>query len=501
MGKLLGNLTNPAVSMPGGGTMTSPSPWILSQQASQSLPSAAAMTGPDVLNPAPTSQAPIPSQIHQLPFLEAMRTGPGGTPNAASPGLTKGGKLLTILMGAAGGGLAAAGKRTVGEGFQAGQQLPFEQAQMRQGAQMGDIQTKTAQAQLQNLPWQMNTQRQQAAATLAKTQAETQKDVAQANVAEQKPSDKALHSYVGADGKQHVVMMRSDNSTYDKTFGDANQPEAKTLDSAALEQMRVANGGQPPTLKQIGDYQKAKAANIHIQTGVNDLDPGSRQVLRDGLLDGTLDVRQFGRMSGPARMQLIADAKKVDPKFDMTTFASRQKVANEFAGGKSADQIQSFNTFLGHAKDLSDAVNNVRLSGSPLINKPIIWLRNNAAGDPVIAAYLARITPVKDEFLTFLQNNHALTETDRHEGEKLLNENMSPAQMQASIKQVSHTAAIRLDQVNKRYKNTMHKDYPGLLAPESEDFLNQLGIKSAGMAEGNGAPPEGAKVRDYTQLH
>lgn len=106
-------------------------------------------------------------------FLEAAKTGPGGTANALSPQLSTKGKILTGLLSAAAGGLAAAGTRTVGQGLQAGAQLPWEMAQNRLGTQKMELENA---ATAQTLPFL----RAQSIAKLGQTQAETQKARAEA---------------------------------------------------------------------------------------------------------------------------------------------------------------------------------------------------------------------------------------------------------------------------------------------------------------------------------
>src|SRR5438874_8759348 len=73
--KLFGDLTNSEVQIPGQGTQYSQDPSQLAQTASRTLPSADAMLGPDVLNPAQTSQAPMPSQIQTPSFADANQAG------------------------------------------------------------------------------------------------------------------------------------------------------------------------------------------------------------------------------------------------------------------------------------------------------------------------------------------------------------------------------------------------------------------------------------------
>lgn len=109
--------------------------------------------GPDQSKPAPSLIKPTPQQA-------ADPTGTG-VPNAMSPGLTKAGKLMTLLTSGLQGALAgraaneqatvaSGGRRSggAGMGFQAGYSLPWQRAMMP--VQLGQAQTGLEAGQLQN---------------------------------------------------------------------------------------------------------------------------------------------------------------------------------------------------------------------------------------------------------------------------------------------------------------------------------------------------------------
>jgi hypothetical protein len=164
MGHLIGQLTNPNSALIGGGQPTQVgNTQSLLHQASQQLPSTSQMVGNDVLNPQSNPDATANLQkIGQPSFQQAASTGPGGMPNATSPGLSKGGKLVTLLTSGLQGALAgraaqeneiaqSGGRRSggVGTAFTAGYQLPWQRAQQaeqlkQQQAQTGLIQSEGA---------------------------------------------------------------------------------------------------------------------------------------------------------------------------------------------------------------------------------------------------------------------------------------------------------------------------------------------------------------------
>jgi hypothetical protein len=98
---------------------------------------------------------------------QAVNTGPAGTPNAASPGLSKAGKLVTLLTSGLQGALAGraaqeqmiaqtGGHRAggVGTGFEAGLKAPFLRASMPLGLEQQQAETQLAQAGTQPIETQ-----------------------------------------------------------------------------------------------------------------------------------------------------------------------------------------------------------------------------------------------------------------------------------------------------------------------------------------------------------
>jgi len=161
MGQLFDKLTNQnsALLNPAGQATFVGAPQQVLARANQALPSA---TLPNLqgrqLN-YDSSQLPT---IGKPSYAEAANSGPGGTPNALSPGLTKLGKLGVLLTSGVQGALAGraaqeqmiaqtGGRRAggVGTGFQAGYQLPFLRAAMPLELEQKQAETGLARAGLQ----------------------------------------------------------------------------------------------------------------------------------------------------------------------------------------------------------------------------------------------------------------------------------------------------------------------------------------------------------------
>lgn len=181
MGKIFSNLTKSGVSSPSG-TEYYDSP----EQASFGLEQSKAFNR-DI----PVSEPQLPNQIPSMaegrdtqggqqvfespqsgvPFAQENLAAPAqkpaavkpsfhdagfdqyGNPNPRNAGLTKKGKLLSMLFAGATGAAAGAGARTFGEGFQTGMAVPFLRAQRVQQQRRGELEQQNLEQQIADHPF------------------------------------------------------------------------------------------------------------------------------------------------------------------------------------------------------------------------------------------------------------------------------------------------------------------------------------------------------------
>lgn len=205
----------------------------------------------------------------------------------------------------------------------------------------------------------------------------------------------------------------------------------------------------------------------------------THQTIVHGMIDGSVDItKAVGIFRDPhAREAYIAEAKQLDPTWTMQKYQNMLKMRQDMSSGKLGDQIQSFNAFLGHADGVSNTVNTLRNTNSPYINHTINWLRQNASGSPVVAAMLPEIDATRNEFQNFIAN-HALQKSEIEKGEKLLSEDQTPAQMQASIKSFMQVALTRLGSIQYRAAQTFGDASPQLMSPQNVQAVRDMGLAS-----------------------
>ena len=294
-----------------------------------------------------------------------------------------------------------------------------------------------------------------------------------ANVAAQKAADK------GAAGETFLTEDKARSIISDPSV-DKNSPQYKQAAQF------IAGKRQ--------DAADKKRDELNAQRAIEDGDLGT--AAKNIVGDNLAQIRDIASFKGGEKTRLynmiVTEAKaagKDARDYSPSALAAKSKVLNDFEDGKAADNILAFNTFLGHANDALSSTAAMRgQAGSPLINRPLNWLRKNAANDPAFTAFQTALVPVRKEYMNFLNNNRAEHEDDLRVMDNVLSDDSTPAQIEASLKKLGESAHIRLRELGRKYSNTMKSEYPNLITPEGQQALQRMGVQSSRQA----APPPGA---------
>jgi len=460
MGKLsgmFGDLTNTQLATPGGPNVSSPDPGqvahAMSQTAQPSMqdPTSGGFTAPP--------QGPQPT-VSKPSFLQAMSTGPGGTPNALSPGLTKGGKLLTILMAAAKGGLAgqAAGMqgnpRTgyggFGAGAEAGMQLPFIQAQQKQALQEGQMQQQLQQAQIQNLPFARQAQQ----AGLAKTQAETKKAQAETDLL---PSKEDLNAARTAEIQnkqatgpdlQHLYAqaVQSGDTAGAQKYADAIQavqkeaaPKTPNRDDRAIAIMQKPEGQRTP---EEASYLKAYRAFVK----ENKIDPS---VMRAEIFTGNRAV-PVADDQGNVTYKRAKDAIAAGAQTPASAGpAAAKAVKRDFTSGTSAKALNAFNTATNHLQ-LLDKLGDALGNGDITSLNQLAQVYKTQTGNPAPTNFNMAKNAVAGEIAKTFKGN--ATEGEISAINSTINNAMSPMALKGAIQTATELMASKKQALQEQYK-------------------------------------------------
>jgi hypothetical protein len=452
---------NSAMTMPGGGNVYYPDAAhagvaLARESAKTAMPSnivtnagtdesgAPVATGVSNIVPTVDSQ---PS-LRRPGFREVAFDKSTGNVNPVGKSTTKLGSLMQVLLGGAQGGVDAIqngaldaprnGESNITKGLSGAIQMP--QVRRQQALQNRVQEAQAAQIPIQQQTAQVNLDN--ARAETAKTQAQTKLYQTQADAKTADPNDKVIHAYVGGDGKQHLVMQKADNSTYDKALGDVNQKDATTLDAAALEQMRVANGGNPPTLKQLSDYQRSKAQATHITVApaaavMPEIKPNTPQFkIAQDLAYGKLTTQQFRSLTAYSRdtglkMAIYDKAGQLNPQFNPAQFEMGFKLASN---PKVQQQLASLDNVVQGLPDLINASDAAARSGIKQVNKIVNWT-GASIGNKKYSNFHTAQTAFADELSGALGYGSA-TDMSREMGFNMTDPNLGPEQFASAMQEV-----------------------------------------------------------------
>lgn len=458
-----------------------------------------------------------PATTFTPPFMQAAVDPTTGLPNATSPKLTKGGKLLTILTAATKGGLAGAGSWTVGEGFERGNQLPFQTAMQAPALRSARAEAALKESQVQMLPWQ----RAIMAANLGKTQAEIGKFGAETKASNAKAvldeSDANAKKYLkGEDGiiydisgsapvptpnQQGAFVPADDEMVKVNPNLKPGQPvpvatatKLKTLANSGIEtitaggRVRTVNKATNQVIKDWGQATPMLMYNMNNPlagtSGVANsgatgedllakLSPKQRTLIK-GIANYEIDPNSAKTRGVPAADAIIL-AKQYNPSYDQTQYGTKSGIRKDFTSGTSSKVIRNLNTATGHLEQLDTAIDALNNSDFPALNK----VANNLGfqvGSDKLTNFNAVKNAVVGELSSIYKGTGAATDAEiEHVGQTISSAN-SPEQLKGFIKQSIHLMGSRLQALQYQYESGIGNpaDFE-MISPKSQQTFQKYG--------------------------
>lgn len=285
--------------------------------------------------------------------------------------------------------------------------------------------------------------------------------------------------------KAQLAGLNAENAVRGKTFTTTGH-DAYGQPTYGLVDLTKPNGGIPPPTGS----QAATDTLTPNDQGISGTDylstlpkPMADQV--KALAEGRLAFPSGFALKTPYWQQMITRVSQYDPSFDAVNYNSRSKTRNDFTSGKSAQNITSFNTAIGHLGELDKAIDGLGNSDFPTINmakNASVSVGNSDRGAKLAAFNTAKNAVEEELTRAFKGSGGSLTEVENWG--KLLDAASSPA----ALKQVVHSAvnllASRIDAVGEQYNKGMGttSDPVKLLNPKAQKIWAAL--------NGNGAPQE-----------
>lgn len=178
----------------------------------------------------------------------------------------------------------------------------------------------------------------------------------------------------------------------------------------------------------------------------------------------------------PAGMQLMSAISQYDPTFDSTNFTARNKLRSDFTSGKASQNLNAFNTVLGHLGELHDSYDNLHNGSIPVINTVGNWIAD-AAGKPAPNTFNLNKKAVVDE-LTRSWRGSSGSQGDIASWTSVLDNAQSPEQFNSAMKKVTGLLKSKIDAMQDQYNTGMGSaakvGAPQWINPNAQKELDRL---------------------------
>lgn len=169
--------------------------------------------------------------------------------------------------------------------------------------------------------------------------------------------------------------------------------------------------------------------------------------------------------------------------FNVGALERKAKAADDYsAGGKIGSQILAFKKFAEHASDAKDANDSWQRLNSPLLNKPLNWLAENAENDQNYKRFQASVIAPAKEYMNFLNQNRAEHESDITALGSILDPKATPASIYTALQTFMKTADDQAFAMGENYRDTVGTTFPALVSKSTADAMRKLGVNPRSVA-------------------
>ncbi len=251
----------------------------------------------------------------------------------------------------------------------------------------------------------------------------------------------------------------------------------------------VAAGGivSAPGAVNLPDVPAGEKNEAYLKT----LD-GPTQALVKALVEGRKSFPSGSALRAPYWQQILAASEKYDPTLDETNYASRSATRKDFTSGKTADQIRSVNTAIGHLSQLSDAADALHNRDMQTYNSIVNGLMTEFGwtGATDYNTILNRVAPE----ITRVWRGTGGNESDIQRDIDTMKSSRAGSQIHGAIAELGGMLESQLESTRERYRQGMGTADIEVLRPDSRETLTKL-EKRAGKTTIAAAPAAGGVER------
>jgi hypothetical protein len=200
---------------------------------------------------------------------------------------------------------------------------------------------------------------------------------------------------------------------------------------------------------------------------------GEQSIIKN-LIDYKMPLPGGFALKTPYWQNILERASAYDSSFDASQYNVRLKTRNDFTTGKSAQNIRSLNTAIGHLDTLAKNADKLGNYDTRIFNTIGNYI-SKEVGNPKVTQFNTALTAVENELASVFKNTGA-TDQEIKAWRDNINSSQSPIQLKKNIDTAVELLGSRLDVLNNQYEKGIGKPKSmKFLTPKSEQILKRLG--------------------------
>jgi hypothetical protein len=227
--------------------------------------------------------------------------------------------------------------------------------------------------------------------------------------------------------------------------------------------------------------------------------PSAQQAQVKALADGRMQFPAGFALKSPYWQQMLTAVSQYDPSFDGVNFNARASTRKDFTSGKSAQNIKSLNTAIGHLGALDSQIGGTASHSFTPLNAAENYLSSTLGGDAGPTRFSQTAGALASELTAvFRGSGGAEADVKRYLAE--LNPNASLEQKKAAVQNITELLSSRLAAIGDQYGKGMGRteDPLNLLDPKAAGVLRRIQGGSGDAAAGSPGQSGSAPVRVST---
>lgn len=214
------------------------------------------------------------------------------------------------------------------------------------------------------------------------------------------------------------------------------------------------------------------------------------------IADGRMALPSGMALKTPYWQQMLQAVSNYDPSFDAVNYGARAATRKDFTSGKSAQNITSLNTAIGHLDALNSAFAGLKNSDYPMYNSVANAVGKQLGNTNIQTAMTdvnSKAIAVSGELAKVFRST-GMSQKEIEDWKDQISPNNSPAQNKAIIGSAIDLMNSRLDAVGEQYNKGMGTaaDPMQLLTPKAQAILQKLsgGSQTENIPNGGSVTPE-----------